>query len=161
MIRCKKSGVIMNTKASLIRLTSVLLIVLGWSIPAFCGEIHDAARSGDLEKVKMLLNDNPELVSSKDDFGQTPLHKAMVFDRKDAVALLLTKKADVNARDYNGFTPLHCAAISGNIGIVKLLLANKADVNAKDNLKGTPLRWAASYRHKDAVELLRQHGGHE
>jgi len=27
--------------------------------PAFCGEIYDAAKAGDLEKVKALLKDNP------------------------------------------------------------------------------------------------------
>jgi hypothetical protein len=45
----------MNTKASLIRLAAASHIMLAWSIPAFCGEIHSAARKGDLEKVKTLL----------------------------------------------------------------------------------------------------------
>jgi len=45
--------------------------------------------------------------------------------------------------------------------VVELLLANKADVNAKDNSGKTPLHIAVSKGHKDVVELLRQHGGHE
>jgi WD40 repeat protein len=41
----------MNTKASLIRLTAVIFIMLAWSISAFCGEIHAAAKAGDLAKL--------------------------------------------------------------------------------------------------------------
>lgn len=40
---------------------------------AFCGEIHDAAKNGDLETVEVLLNASPNLVNSKDNNGETPL----------------------------------------------------------------------------------------
>ena len=46
-----------------------MLVALVWSSLAFCGEIHDAAKDGDLEKVKALLKDNPDLVNSKDNNG--------------------------------------------------------------------------------------------
>jgi hypothetical protein len=42
---------------------------LALSSLAFCGEIHDAAKSGDLEKVKALLKDKRGLVFSKDNGG--------------------------------------------------------------------------------------------
>jgi hypothetical protein len=55
----------------------VILIALACSTPAFCGEIHDAAKKGDLQKAQALLKDNPNLVSSRDsDGGLTPLHVA-------------------------------------------------------------------------------------
>ena len=57
------------------RHAAVTLVVLAWSSLAFCGEIHDAAKAGDLEKVKALLKDNPDLVFSKDN------------ERRDAFAL--------------------------------------------------------------------------
>ena len=44
----------------------VLLIILSWSIPAFCSEIHEAAEAGDLATIKNMLKDNPDQVSSKD-----------------------------------------------------------------------------------------------
>ena len=47
----------------------VALFVLAWGSLAFCGEIHDAAKNGDLEKVKALIKANPDLVFSKDSFG--------------------------------------------------------------------------------------------
>ena len=49
------------------------LFMLALSIPAFCGEIHDAVKGGDLARVKALLKNNPKLVSSKDNKGKTPL----------------------------------------------------------------------------------------
>ena len=52
---------------------AVVLVGLVWSSLALCGEIHDAAQSGDLEKVKALLKANPDLVFSKDTNGWPPL----------------------------------------------------------------------------------------
>jgi hypothetical protein len=55
---------------------------------AFGQEIDDAAQNGDLEKVKALLKDNPDLVSSKDKWGRTPLHLAARNGHKDVAELL-------------------------------------------------------------------------
>ena len=68
------------------------------------GEIHNAARDGDLEKVKALLKDNPDLVFSKDTNGTTPLHWAAINGHKDVASLLLANKAAVNAKDNSGNT---------------------------------------------------------
>jgi hypothetical protein len=51
------------------RRAAVLLVALAWSSLAFCGEIHQAARNGDLAKVEALLKDNPDLVFAKDKGG--------------------------------------------------------------------------------------------
>ena len=50
----------------------------------------DAARDGDLEKVKALLTDNPDLVVRTNHFSVTPLHKAAFWGHKDVVELLRT-----------------------------------------------------------------------
>jgi hypothetical protein len=92
------------------RRTAVLLVALAWSSLAFCGEIHDAAKDGDLAKVKALLKDNPDLVFNKDKEGMTPLHDAAASGYKDVAELLLANKADVDAKAGNGLTPLHVAA---------------------------------------------------
>jgi ankyrin repeat protein len=119
------------------------LAALAAGTPGFCGPIHDAARTGDLAKVKSLVNEHPDLVSSKDEqYGQTPLHIAAFNDHKDVAEFLLTNKADVNAKAKNGSTPLHLAAAKGNKDIVELLLANKADINAVDNDGWSPMHSA-------------------
>ena len=143
-----------NRLSSYFCCASVLLFILAWGGLAFCGEIHDAAKGGDLEKANALLKDNPDLVFSKDTNGMTPLHWAAHKGSKGVVELMLAGKAEVNAKDNDGATPLHLAALHGHKDVVELLLANKAEVNAKDNLGATPLHWAAFDGHKDVVELL-------
>jgi ankyrin repeat protein len=84
----------------MLRRAAVTLVAVAWISFAYCGEIHDAARKGDLESVKALLKDNPELVNDKDDnYGATPLHWAAAGGYQDVVELLLVGKAEVNAKD--------------------------------------------------------------
>jgi ankyrin repeat protein len=132
----------------------VALITLVWSSHAFCGEVHDAARGGDLEKVKALLKNSPELVFSKDAMGATPLHYAAQYGHKAMAEMLLANKAEVNAKDNFGQTPLHYAAQYGQIGVAELLLAKKADVNANAKNRVTPLHVAAQQGYRELVELL-------
>jgi ankyrin repeat protein len=128
----------------------------------FCAPIHDAARTGDLEKVKSLVKEHPELVSSAEERnGQMPLHIAAFNDRKDVVEFLLANKADVNAKAKNGSTPLHLAAGKGNKEIVELLLANNADVNAVDNEGWSPVHSAVFFNQKAIADLLIAKGGKE
>jgi ankyrin repeat protein len=108
----------------MLRCAAVMLVALSWSSLAFCGEIHDAARDGNLEKVKALIKNNPDLVFSKDDKynGQTPLHAAVLNRHKDVAELLLASNADVNAQvPIVGLTPLLIAAGGGYPDVVKLL----------------------------------------
>jgi ankyrin repeat protein len=156
----------MNINAFLIRishcrishLTTMLLIALTCSTPAFCGDIFSAVFSGDLQKVKALLKNKPKLVSSKDNIGRMPLHEAALKGFKDVAELLLANKANVNARDKDGWTPLHEAARYGYRDVMELLLDNKADVNAKTNDGYTPLHRAVENGPKEVVELLLSRG---
>jgi ankyrin repeat protein len=142
-------------------LATVLLIMSACCIPAFCQqdldkEIHYSAHKGDLPKVQSLLKNNPELVSSKDEYGDTPLH---VAGNRAVAELLLAEGAEVNARDNNAWTPLHWAADAGNKDVVELLLANKAEVNAKNKDGKTSLHMAVVRSSNKAVaELLLSNG---
>jgi len=126
--------------------------------PVVGGAIHQAARIGDLEKIKALLKDDPDLVFSKDSKGDTPLHWAACNSHKEVIEFLLANKASVNAVDIGGLTPLHCA-VGGydRKDVVELLLANSSDVNAKNSIGWTPLHFAAAKGYKDVVELLLTH----
>jgi len=136
------------------RFALILVFALAAPMPAICGPIHDAARDGDLKTVKKLLKRSPELVSSKDESGRTPLEWAAGMDRKDVVELLLSYHADVNAIDVFGATPLHAAAGKGHADIVELLLANHAEVNARTNDGVTPLYASAANGYTNVAELL-------
>ena len=133
----------------------VALVALAWNSPAICGEIHDAAQPGDLAKVKELLEGNPDLVSSEDRFGFTPLHISALKGHSNIAELLLAMNADVNAVDKNGQTPLHWAAERGYAAIAKLLLAMNADVNGRSRSHNhTPLHVAAAMGRQNVAELL-------
>lgn len=147
---------------SRIHVAVLLAILTGQAVSAdiYRGdEIHKAAWHGDLAKVKALLNGNPDLISSEDDSGMTPLHRAAMRGRTEVVEFLLASKADVSARDHSGFTPLHWAAYDGHKEVVRLLLAAKADVNARTDFGQTPLKIATQRRHRDVEQLLRDSGG--
>jgi len=133
---------------------AVTLAALAWGSFAFCGEIHDAARDGDIASVKGLVKTNPDLVFSKDNYGGTPLLWAAMKGHKDVVEFLLANKAKVDAKANDDTTALESAAVFGHKDVVELLLANKADVNAKNNLGTTPLHAAADKGYVDIAELL-------
>jgi len=139
------------------RSAAVLLGAMALSGHAFCGEIHDAAAKGDLAKVAALLKENPDLVSSKDQDGDTPLHVAAGAGKTEVAKLLLVQKADVNARDNGGWTPLHFAAVRGQKEVAELLLTGGADVNAKGKGGDTPLHDSAGEGNIDVVALLLAH----
>lgn len=145
------------------RLAAVMLVALALCSLVSCGrkhiptvaeigEIQAAVAAGDLEKVKALLKNSPDLVFSKDTNGRTPLENAAFYGYKDIAVFLLTKKADVDAKDNDDVTPLDRAAANDSIGIVELLITNGANVNARDVEGWTPLFWGDEY--KDVTELL-------
>jgi ankyrin repeat protein len=110
--------------------------------------LHYAAGEGHKEITDLLLTNGANL-NAKNDWGETPLHRA---DNKEIAELLITKGADVNAKNNRGGTLLHSAA---NKEIAELLIAEGADVNAKGNRNGgTPLSYAAGYGRKEVAELL-------
>ncbi|MGA2851373.1 MAG: ankyrin repeat domain-containing protein [Terracidiphilus sp.] len=140
----------------------LLVAVLASGLQAFCGPIHEAARSGDIKTVEALLKEHPDLVSSKEEkYGQTPLHIAAFNDRIEVAKLLIADKADVNAQANNGATPLHLAAAKGNKDMVELLLASKANIDATDHDGWSPLHSAVTWGQKGTEDLLRQHGGQD
>ena len=145
---------------SISRLIALLLLALAWSSQAYSGEIHKAAKKGDVGKVRKLLQGNPDLVFSKDEDGWTPLHLAAANGYRELAEFLLANKAEVNAKDNNGGTPLHQAAgAAGNHGdLVNLLLSHGADVNAKDKFGLTPLHWATLHDNEVSADVLLAHG---
>ncbi len=123
------------------------------------GDINQAAGAGDLIRVQALLKAHPELITSKDAGGDTPLHNAVAGNAgKNLVEFLLANNADVNARDAYGSTPLHLAGYLGHESMVQWLLDHKADVNASNNHGETTLLVTALTGTPTTVELLLTHG---
>ena len=88
-------------RSSLILPGLVLLTQQGFS-----GDIHDAARTGDLDVIETLTGDHPALVHDKDEQNDTPLHIAAREGRLDAAKLLIEKGADIHAGITKTVLPL-------------------------------------------------------
>ncbi|GAQ78214.1 hypothetical protein KFL_000090600 [Klebsormidium nitens] len=106
----------------------------------FQRSLSGAALSGDLNKVRRILDRTPLQGGQDDDQGgYTPLHYAARNGHQDICRLLLERGAVVDARTPAGrATPLHRAAYGGHVDIVKLLLRHGADPRAKDADGQTP-----------------------
>jgi hypothetical protein len=113
---------------------------------ARCGKvpsIHDAARAGDLDVVRRLLEQDASL-SRAERNGSTPLHYAAEKGSISIAELLIEKGADITAKNASRETPLHYAAGADHIDMVEFLIGRGADVNAGYPRSKTPLHTAVS-----------------
>jgi ankyrin repeat protein len=115
MIKCNKNII-------------VLLAIFAFIVCVYADEIHEAARKGDLTKVKELLDKHPELVNAVDNRNCTPLHFAVNGGYTEIANLLIEKGADILAKDADGDTPLHWAAWAGKTDLAELLISKGADI---------------------------------
>ena len=96
----------------------------------------------------------PLVLVADDQYGNTPLHKAVVIENLEAISDLLAAGADLEARNQNGLTPLHYAAIGGDFEVISTLLAAGADLEARDQDGLTPLHYAASGGSPEVITTL-------
>ena len=83
----------------------------------------------------------PLVLVADDQYGNTPLHKAVVIENLEAISDLLAAGADLEARDQDGLTPLHYAASGGSPEVITTLLAAGADPLARDMGGRRPIDW--------------------
>ncbi len=122
-------------------------------------EIHEAAKSGDISKIKELIEGNPQLLNLKDEIGRTPLHWACRGGgHEKAAEYLINEGADVNIRDNNNVVTLHSVAINGLKHIAALLIKKDADINVQSRSGYTPLHYAAHYGQLEIAHLLVENG---
>jgi len=132
----------------------ILAAVLALGPGLWTDEIHDAAKQGNLDKVRSLVDKDPALVEAKDKGGQTPLHWAAFSGNLDLVRFLLDKGAAVDAKNGRGLTPLAFAVAQSRIKAGGLLIERGADVNVRNALNMTPLIMAVEQGAVEFVQAL-------
>lgn len=148
-------------------------------------DIVSAAQSGDIERLRVLLHDDPSLASARDGSGVSALMHAYYRRQQGAADFLLNAnttldifetttaaKADqvssILERDpaaakswsADGFTALHFAAFFNRAEIAGILIHKGADVSAvaRNPMKVMPLHSATAAHSGEIVRLLLENG---
>jgi len=117
--------------------------------------IHEAVNRLDLNEVVRLVEADPAVVSSTDNYGRLPLHLASFHGDVEIACYLLEQGAGLDTRcKPTGWTALYQACIMGHLGIVDLLLRRGANPTINSVLDDTPLMMAARYGHVEVVRCL-------
>ncbi|KAF3649804.1 E3 ubiquitin-protein ligase XBAT32 [Capsicum annuum] len=115
-----------------------------------------AARDGDIQEAKALLDYNPRLVRYST-FGvrNSPLHYSAAQGHHEIVTLLLESGVDINLRNYRGQTALMQACQYGHWEVVQTLILFRANFHRADYLNGgTALHLAALNGHSRCIRLI-------
>ena len=92
-----------------------------------------AAKAGQLDQVKALIEGGADVNDAHGGTGTTPLLMAAREGEAGVVALLLSKGADVAAKDSDGSTALLLAAIRGHVDVAKRLVEHWQGKDARLN----------------------------
>ena len=112
------------------------------------GQLIEAARSGDVASLGILLDAHPEKLHLKQPpYEWSLLHVAAHQGKLEAVDLLLRRGLDVNVRERGDNTyPLHWAAAAGHLDVVKRLVDAGADIiGAGDDHELEVIGWATCW----------------
>ena len=119
----------------------------------------DAAREGNKELVRDLLNDGRANIRGTDKHGQTALHLAVLYGRESVIRLLIERGADIEASTEDGSKPLYIAAKSGNLSLIKTLLFFNAQVESLNiKTQTTAFYQAVENDHETVAKILLEHG---
>ncbi|ELU03454.1 hypothetical protein CAPTEDRAFT_227139 [Capitella teleta] len=120
--------------------------------------IHTAAKNGDLNRLKEIVELRPEDKTRPNEQGWTPLHLAANFGQIDIVQYLSITVVDLDMTTPTGFTAMHMAARSGHTACMKVLSAMGAAIDSLGVDECTPLHQAAVSGHLDCVKWLVANG---
>lgn len=125
-------------------------------------DIFEAAAMGDADRVRALLDRDPDLANAFAEDGFGPLGLAAFFGHEPVVRLLLARGARVDQVSANAMRvmPLHSATAARSVPIARLLLEHGAPADAGQGAGGdfTPLMEAALNGQTEMVELLLEYG---
>jgi len=132
----------------------LLIITFFFARNVYAQEIFDAIRSGDLAKVKELVEKDPKLVKARNASQSTPLHVAVDANNEQIARYLIEKESDLNSVNIFDYTPLFYAK---KVEISKLLVQSGADINYGTSYR-TALGRSLAQRSREVAEYLLEKG---
>eukprot|EP00730_Choanoeca_flexa_P014290 TRINITY_DN6199_c0_g1_i2.p1 TRINITY_DN6199_c0_g1~~TRINITY_DN6199_c0_g1_i2.p1 ORF type:complete len:1079 (+),score=236.47 TRINITY_DN6199_c0_g1_i2:90-3239(+) len=116
--------------------------------------LHYATNAEDIAVVKRLLQIKG-VYDTPDTSGRTALMLALSTNNYELImAIISSKKSNVNQVDSEGNTPLHAAAFFGAASVVQALLQAGADCNAVDKSGQPAIFFACEAGHYETVDIL-------
>lgn len=131
------------------------VIVSFFCFQIFFGQqnIFDVARKGTVEEIKIIMEQNPEVINSVNEEGYSPLILACYKGNLAVASFFIHNVKDINGNSTMG-TPLMAAVVKRNSEIVKLLLENKANPNITDVNGTTALMYAVQFKNYEIATML-------
>jgi ankyrin repeat protein len=127
-------------------------------------DVFEASAVGRTDRLRELLDENPDLANAWAGDGFQALGLASFFGHVEAARLLVERGAEVNSASRNDMKvmPLHSAAATSEPNtryeLAKLLLEHGADPNARQQDDYTPLMAADQHGDERLRKLLVDHG---
>ncbi|KAJ6413673.1 hypothetical protein OIU84_006472 [Salix udensis] len=117
---------------------------------------HVAAKQGDMEILRVLMEAHPELSMTVDLSNTTALHTAATKGHIEIVNFLLDAGSSLaTIAKSNGKTALHSAARNGHVEVVRALLTMEPGMATRTDKKGqTAFHMAAKGQNIEMVEEL-------
>ena len=119
--------------------------------------LHHAARLGNLELMRVLLDREGIDIEAKDESGTTALSYAVGQGNKAIVELLIRKGAKKDTQNSDGITPLQICIELGHAHLVRDLI-NPALINAVNRDGYTPLHLATFKQNAEIIKILLESG---
>lgn len=138
--------------------TALCSLIVAMTANLQAGDIHDAAKAGNLKTLQTILEQSPNLVNDQDSNKMTPLMIAAREGKTEAVRALLDSGASVSAEFVKGGTALYIACMNDRPEIVGLLLDKGADPLAANDEGWSPARRAAQEGYDDVLAILKKKG---
>ncbi|KAL5807398.1 hypothetical protein ACOSQ4_030131 [Xanthoceras sorbifolium] len=128
--------------------------------PQHLRELAAAAQLGDVQALRLALDNLNGSIDEPVEDGDTALHLTCLYGYLSCVQLLLERGANLEAKDEDGAVPLHDACAGGFTEIVQLLI-NSASAECVKRMLETvdaegdaPIHHAARGEHVDVVRVL-------
>jgi len=101
-----------------------------------------------------ILKDRGISINETDNYGNTPLHTAIIGGEREYARTLISQGADLNLRNNLELSPLHLAVYFNDQEAVKDLLGYGAEVNLKGNTGYTALHIASQMNYTETAKIL-------
>ena len=119
---------------------------------------YDAAKSGNLEQVILLVEQGVDKNQVGGKFGDTASSAAAENNCLAVVQYLVEQGADTEIADVMGWTPLIDASRHGHLEVAKCLLEHGAHTDKATEHGMTSLHYAAMFGHLEIAKLLMNYG---